>query len=236
MALPLVSAGLSLVPSLFGLFKGGSQQRRAEQLRRSAVNPGYQMNTGVIDNARILSDRYTNYTLPGYSAALNNINQTYGSAFDRGIQGASSSGDVLDLAARLALGQTGSINQLDMQQAQGREAALSDYLGANAAAGQEYVNKNAWDREQYNRQLNEAAALSNAGQQNVGNAINSFANVGSSLLLSNNLFNKRTPTNQADFSSYQFPSSGPLSGQSQGYAGLRMYNGYNGLPASTYGY
>ena len=77
---PLAGAAFSLIPSLFGAIKGGKQRREAERIRNSSVDPGYQMNQGVIDNARILSDRASNYTIPGYERALQNINQSYNNA------------------------------------------------------------------------------------------------------------------------------------------------------------
>ncbi len=166
--------GLSLGSSAFKYFKGKSQQKRANELRENAQDPGFQVNQALIDNANFLRDRYSNYVMPGYQQALNNINQAGATSFDRGVQGASSSGDVLSLASQIAYGQGQAQNQLALQNTQSKEGALGQYLNANAAAGQQYQDQNAYDRQRYQEQLGEAAGLYNAGATNEGNAVNEF--------------------------------------------------------------
>lgn len=183
MPLPLLAAGISLVPSIFNAIRGGKQRREAQRLRESAVDPGYQMNQGVIDAARRLEDRAVNYKIPGYTRALENINKSYGNAFSQGVQGASSGGDVLDLASKLAYGQGQSMNDLAIQNAQGAERATGQAIDASIAAGQEGVNKNAYDRSRYQQQLAEAAALYNAGETNVANALGDVGSVATSYLM-----------------------------------------------------
>ena len=170
----VIIGGVSLVGSGIKYAQGRKQQRQAEAMR--PVNPGYQQNQGVIDNARILRERYGNYMIPGYEQALANINMGGQMAFSQGVQGASSSGDVIDLASRIAYGQSQAQNQLAMQNAQGRDAALMDYISANARAGQEATNANAWDREQYLRLQQQQADLYNAGQINQQGAISEGLN------------------------------------------------------------
>lgn len=170
----VIMGGVSLVGSGIKYAQGRKQQRMAEQM--NPVDPGYQRNQGVIDNARILRDRYGNFTLPGYEQAVANINLGSQMAFSQGAQGATSSSDIMDLAARIAYGQSQAQNQLAMQNAQGQDAALMDYLQANAMAGQEDVNANAWDREQYLRREQRQADLYNAGMINSGQAISEGLN------------------------------------------------------------
>lgn len=196
MALPLIAAGVSLLPSLFGAIRGGRQRREAKRLRNSAVDPGYQMNQGVIDNARVLQERASNYSMPGYQQALSNINQSYGNAFNQGVQGASSSGDVLDLASRIAYGQGQATNELAFQNAQGAEQAQLQSLQANAQAGQQYQDANAYQRGLYQQQLAEAAAMYNAGETNIGNALGDVANVGTSLLMNPSVLGRQKDTVQ----------------------------------------
>jgi hypothetical protein len=143
------------------------------------VNPGYQVNQAVVDRAKTLSDQYGNYTLPGYSTMSGNINQTFQDAFNNGTQGATSSADVLDLATRMAYGKNQAFNQLGLQSAQGKQAALGQSLDANVAAGQEYQSSNAYDRDQYDRQLREKAALTQSGAENTYGALDQLAGVGS---------------------------------------------------------
>lgn len=139
------------------------------------VNPGYQMNQGVIDNAKTLSDQYGNYQLPGYSQRAGAINSGFQSAFDTGKQGATSGGDILDLATRMAYGKNQAFNQLGEENSQGKQSMLGAYLDANARAGQEFTNKNAYDRDQYAGQLKEKAALTQAGAENTYGAVDQLA-------------------------------------------------------------
>lgn len=180
MASPLLSAGVSLIPSLFKAISGIGQTRRANKI--NPVNPGYTVNSGVIDNATTLARRAGNYNMPGYGTAVNNIGSSTATAFNRGVEGASSGGDVLDLATKLAYGQQQNLNNLAVQNAQGADQALLQSLNANAAAGQEYVNKNAYDRDMYQQQLREKAALTQSGNENIYGALDQGATIGASLL------------------------------------------------------
>src|SRR6184192_3042235 len=63
------AAGLGLAGVKYLL---GSAQRKAANAIHP-FNPGYQMNNEVIDNARVLGDRYGNYQLPGYSQLMDNL-------------------------------------------------------------------------------------------------------------------------------------------------------------------
>lgn len=181
MAIPLaVGAAVGLAPSLFKLFQGIGQKRAANKI--NPVNPGYTMNSGVIDNARVLGERASNYTMPGLQNTINQINGVSANAFNQGIQGASSGGDVLDLATKLAYGQQQQFNQLGQQNAIGADQALLQSLEANALAGQQYQDKNAYDRQMYDRQLAERAALTQAGNQNIYGAIDTAATIGTTFL------------------------------------------------------
>lgn len=176
----LGGATAGLVPAAFKFFSGLGQRRRAKAI--NPVDPGYQMNNQVIDNARILENRYNNYQMPGYGQALNNLQTNYATAYNQGVQGASSGGDVLDLATKLAYGQNQATNNLAYQSAQGQDAALSQYLNANAAAGDQYQQKNAYDRQQYDRKLAEKAALLQSGNENIYGALDQAGQVASRAL------------------------------------------------------
>lgn len=178
-----IAAGVAAVPSIFSAINGIGQRRQARRIRASAVDPGYQVNTAVIQNAETLKNRYNNYQLPGYSQALNQIGTNSATAFNNGVQGASSGADVLDLATKIAYGTGQQQNQLAIQNAQGKEGALNDYLAANAAAGQERVSANAYEREKYMQQLQEAAALYNAGDQNINSGITGASSIATSALM-----------------------------------------------------
>lgn len=179
MPLPLLAAaGISLAPSLFKLFKGIGQGGGPVP-----VDPGYQINNDVVDNARILGENYNNYQLPGYNQTLNNLNTSYQSAFSGGVQGASSGGDVLDLANKLAYGKANDINSLGIQTANAKQNALANYLNSKSAAGQQYQDKNAYDRQNYQAALRARAAKQEASAQNVYGGLDTIANTATKFLM-----------------------------------------------------
>lgn len=175
----LVGAGASLIPSVFKGISAISQKRKANRI--NPIDPGYQMNSQVIDNARILGDRYTNYQMPGYGTAQNQIQANASNAYSQGVQGASSSGDILDLVSKINYGTNQASNQLAQQSAMGKEGALKDYLGANVQAGNEYQKLNEYQRQQYEAKLREKAALTQSANENAYGAINDLASAGASL-------------------------------------------------------
>lgn len=181
MALPalLAPAAISLIPSVFKGITGLFQKNKADEI--NPINPSYQMNTSVIDNATNLTNRANNYMMAGYGNAVNDINNTSATNFGRGIQGATNSGDVLDLATRIAYGQGQQMNNLNARNSQGREQAYLQGINAQNMAGEEYQAKNAWDREQYMQQLREKAALEQSGTSNIYGALDSASGVASNL-------------------------------------------------------
>lgn len=160
----VIIGGVSLAGSAIKYSQGSKQQKRAEEMNPTDPGP----NQALIDNARLLRERYGNYQMPGLEAARADINQASQMAFDQGVQGASSSGDVLDLAARIAYGQQRNTNVLYSQNAQMKEQALADYLNANAQAGSDQTN---WERSEYLREQQRQADLYNAGLINKQSAI-----------------------------------------------------------------
>lgn len=174
------TAAVGLAPSIFKFISGNKQANAAKKI--NPINPGFQMNSGIIDNARVLGERAGNYSMPGYSSAVNNIGASTANAFSQGMQGASSGGDVLDLATKLAYGQQQQLNGLATQNAQGADNALLQSLNATAQAGDQYQQKNAYDRDMYQQQLREKAALIQAGNTNMYGALDSAATVGTSLI------------------------------------------------------
>lgn len=182
MAWALVAgAAISAAPAIYKGITGIGQSNKANAMK--PVNPGYQVNQGVINNAKTLSDQYGNYKLPGYSQMYDNITRNYGDAFTKGLNGASSSGDVLDLATRMAYGKNNAFNQLGAENANGKQGMLGSYLDANAAAGREYQGANEYDRDQYDRQLREKAALTQAGATNTYGALDQVAGAASKYVM-----------------------------------------------------
>lgn len=205
----IIGGAIGLAPSVFKFFSGLGQKKKANAMH--PMNPGYQMNNQVIDNARILGDRYANYQLPGQSFAQGNINNTFQNAFTQGVQGASSGGDVLDLAAKLAYGKSNQEQQLAAQGAVGKEAALGQYLDANAAAGNEYQGKNTYDRSIYQQQMQQKADLTADANKNMYSALDNGASVISSY------FNpKQSVTDWGNINSGNGSGLGSIFGNTQG--------------------
>lgn len=172
--------GAGLLPALYKAVTGIGQAKRGNAM--NPQDPGYTMNSGIIDNARVLGERAGNYTMPGYGNAVGQIGAATAGAFDAGVQGASSGGDVLDLATKLAYGQQNQLNNLAVQNAAGADEALIQSLGANAAAGQQYQDKNAYARDLYQGQLREKAALTQSGNENIYGALDQGATIATTLL------------------------------------------------------
>jgi len=182
MPIPLaIAAGAALIPSIYKGIAGARQVRQGKQM--NPINPGYTRNEGIIDNARILGDRANNYQMPGYGQAVNNIDSGFQSALSSGTQAASSGGDVLDLITKLNYNRGQNMNTLATQNAQGADQAQMQALNANAQAGQEYQNQNAYERDEYQRKLREKAALIQGGNQNIYGAVNDVSKLGTDLLI-----------------------------------------------------
>ncbi len=182
MPIPLLAAAaVSLAPSIFKGISGLFQKKKIT----NPIDPGYQINNEVVDNARILGDQYSNYTLPGYNQTLSNIDNSFNNAYSAGVQGASNGGDVLDLATKMAYGKTQAINNLGLQVGQGRQQALMNYLNAKSLAGQQSVDANAYQRQKYMQELQRNAALEQSSAQNTYGALDDASSVISKLLLMN---------------------------------------------------
>lgn len=181
----LVGAGISLFPTIFKAFSSIGQKKEANSI--NPANPGYALNYGVIDNARQLQEKAGNYIAPGNAEAIQSIESAGTNAFNDGVQGASSSGDVLDLASKIAYGKTQQLNKLALANKVGGEDYFLKSLDANALAGQEYVKQNAYERDQYDQQLRRKAALTEASNQNAYSALDTGASVVNSVLNPNGL-------------------------------------------------
>lgn len=176
----LVGAGLGLGSTLLRAFTAGSQRRKANAI--NPTDPGFQANTGILDNKRILNEQYNNYTLPGMQAIQDQLSSGLATNTNALMQGATSGADVLDGVTKLAYGNNQAINSLGVQQAQAKEALLPSVLNSNAMAGNELVRKNQFDEERYQAQLAEKASLMGASMQNNFKAVDDVGTLGGTLL------------------------------------------------------
>lgn len=220
-------AGTGIASALITRSAARKQQRQAEAI--NPVDPG--PNQALLDNARILGDRSSNYMMPGFSAAEAGINASAASAYDNAVQGAASSGDVLDAAARIAYGQQSSLNNLHTQNAAGRDQALLQYLNANAAAG---ADSTGWQRQQFLNDQQRRAQLMNAGQLNEMNAIqDGLGAIGTAgaYYFANRPSNPMTP-GSASYINQQLPGAEVVRNSITpvGYAGVTQSNA---MPSGT---
>lgn len=161
---PVVGGSIGLGLAGVKYLLGNAQRSAANSIK--PFNPGYQMNNDVIDNARIAGDIYGNYQLPGTQQLEDNLKGGFNQSVENAEKGATSSADVLDAANKenATLGQ--QQEQLAVQNAQGKQNALTAYLAAKAAAGAEYQNKNEYDRNEYEKQVQLKNQLNNNATAN----------------------------------------------------------------------
>lgn len=200
----LVTGGLSLAGSVAKYLTGRAQAKRAQQLRNSLSDPGITRNYGLERTSDILGQNYNNYNLPGFSNMLDNIKSNQGLAVNQGINAAGSSGDVLDLVTRSQSVTDNATQNLYMQQAQGKQQALNDYLNSVNAVGADQVRVNQLENQRYQQGLAEASALEGAGMQNQFGAMNEAIS-GINNLYSTNFVGKDY-VNQATGKMEQLPS------------------------------
>lgn len=171
-AVPIVgTAAGTIIGGTAGLAMGGIKYLLSSAQRKQAnsihpYDPGYEMNKEVLDNARIAGENYGNYQMPGYQQAADSIQNNTAAGMARAERGATSSADVIDAANKGAGQQGQQLEQLAATSAQGKESALTRYLAAKAQAGEEAVNKNTYDREMYNQQLQLKNQLNNNATAN----------------------------------------------------------------------
>lgn len=171
------AAGLGLAGVKYLL--GAGQRKAAAAIH--PYNPGYQMNNEVIDNARIAGDTYSNYQLPGYSQLLDNLKGSYNTSIMGAERGGTSSTDVLDAANKANATQGQQLESLAVQNAGGKQNSLTAYLAAKAAAGAEYQDKNTYDRNEYEKQLQLKNGLNNNATANMYGAADQAGKLVSSI-------------------------------------------------------
>lgn len=178
----IIGAGAGVVYGGAKYLLGSAQRKAANALH--PIDPGYQLNNEVIDNARVLGDQYANYQLPGEQQAVNNIKGNTAAGFVRAQQGATSGADLLDAANKGAYVERQQLENLATQSAAGKTSILTQYLAAKAAAGAEYQNKNAADRERYAQQMQLKNQLNNNATANQFSAADSSGKLIASIFAS----------------------------------------------------
>lgn len=169
-----VLAGAAVVTAGVGVYKavkGANQSAKAERLAKSNIFTPEEMPYEVGLGTDLAARNYTN-GMPGTANARNDINHNAASSFYRGSQGATSGGDILDLATRIGQGSNTAMNQLNAQEVQYKSSALGEYEGAlgNQANWRAKLYQNN-TLQPYLRTANLAASMYGAGQHNLYSGI-----------------------------------------------------------------
>jgi hypothetical protein len=163
----LAAAGIaSAALGAYKVYTGAKQTSQGKQLAKNNVFQQEQLPGQVKLATNLAAQNYYN-GMPGTAKAQQLINQNSANAFYNGSQGASSGGDLLDLASRINYGQNVATNDLAYKGADYKAQALGGYENALNNEGQ-------WEDKLYNnnvlqpylRTANTASALQGAGNMN----------------------------------------------------------------------
>ena len=127
----IISGGLGIYKTI----QGANQRSDAKKLAESNVFTPMQMPGQVKQATNLAAQNYYN-GMPGTQAAQNMISNNGANAYYNASQGASSGGDLLDLAAKINQGQNVATNNLALQGANYKSDALRGYQGALNNEGQ----------------------------------------------------------------------------------------------------
>src|SRR6185312_10737505 len=132
-----IAAGTILTAGLgaYKVIDGANQKAQANRLAKSNVFTPEQIPGQVKTATNLAAQNYYN-GMPGQSVALNNIQRNGGNAFFNGARGASSGGDLLDLASKINVGQNAATNDLSAKAAEYKANAAGAYENALNTEGQ----------------------------------------------------------------------------------------------------
>ncbi len=171
----IASLAASAIPGIAKLFGGGSQVRQAKQIEANNRFTPYQTPQEIMQATQLAEREFTN-GMPGMSSAVNRIGASGANAFNRGVQGATSGADVLDLVTKTQFNEDQAMNNLNQEALGFRTNALGNYVGAlNNQAGYRDKEYQINYLEPYQRKANLAASLYGAGKTNQFGGLDSLA-------------------------------------------------------------
>jgi hypothetical protein len=175
MSAVIVGAGAAVLGEGYKVYTGIKQKNQANQIAKNNVFVPQTMPGQVSLATNLAADNFNN-GMPGMTQAQTKIGRNAANAFYNGSQGASSGGDVLDLAARIGQNETDATNQLAGQNAMYKTQALGGYINAlnNEGEWQNRLYQNNV-KEPYQSKAQTAAALYGAGNINEFNGIDGAA-------------------------------------------------------------
>ena len=161
-----ISAGAAVVSGGYKFYEGYQQKKQAEQIAKNNPFIPQTMPGQVSQSTQLAAQNYTN-GMPGMVAAQQGIKQNAANAQSFATKGASSGGDILDVANKINTNTQNSEQQLSLQAANYKANALGGYQQAlNTEAGWQdklYQNNTL---QPYLRAANTAASMYGAGAQN----------------------------------------------------------------------
>lgn len=162
----------------YGVYKGEKQKSDAKKLAASNKFIPQVMPGQVKEATNLAAENYYN-GMPGTDAAKAMITNNGANAYYNASQGASSGGDLLDLAAQINQGSNVATNNLALQGANYKSDALRGYQGAlnNEAGWEDRLYKNNV-LDPYNNKANTAAAMLGAGETNSARGLDQIAGAG----------------------------------------------------------
>lgn len=196
-----VSGGLGIYKAI----KGANQASEAKRLAKQNIFTPEEMPYEVGLGTDLAARNYTN-GMPGMANALNNVNRNAATSFYRGQQGATSGGDILDLASRIGQNTNLATNQLGENEANYKANALGGYenaLGNQANWRSKLYQNNVL--QPYIRTANLAASMYGAGQQNLYSGLD---DIGSTAIGAAKYFGGQPPTTVSPYASNGAPSIG----------------------------
>lgn len=169
MAIPL--AAFAAIPGLlsggYKAFAGAKQVKDGKEMAKNNIFQKYRRPEEVQQALRLAEQQYRN-GMPGTSLLENRIKSGAAMAMDASMQGASSSGDVLDAASRIGANTNTSMQDLALQEAAYKDKAMAGYtqqLQNSAGYADKEFQYNV--AQPYERTAAAASALIGAGNTNV---------------------------------------------------------------------
>lgn len=165
-------AAASIVPAAFQFISGLKQTRQADRMNPTRPTMGVSASTlaatGTAQNA-------ANAGMAGYGQALDNVRQNTASTVNAAQQ-TGSANNALAVVAAAGADANSATNGLDTQNAKFKQAAQQFLVGQLDRQGTE--EQRAWDwnsKQKYLEQAGAKSALTQAGNQNMNNALGGFA-------------------------------------------------------------
>jgi hypothetical protein len=170
----IISGGLGIYKAV----SGANQVADAKKLAKQNVFTPETLPTEIKQATNLAAQNYYN-GMPGTANERQLIQQTGGNAFYNGSQGASSGGDLIDLAGKINYGTNVATNDLAQKAAAYKANAAGAYEQAlgNEGSWQDKLYKNN-SLDPYLRTANTAASMYGAGKQNEFSGLDQIGTAG----------------------------------------------------------